>query len=112
MPIEKAIKMIDTYLQEPHSINKEWVKCLLLCKEALEKQLTNGVIVLPCKVGDYLEWDNGISKQVHQIKGFYYEPVLGLRFDLNDISPTVSHGAITRIVPREEVERVLKGGAE
>ena len=37
MTVEKAIRMIDEYLTEPHSINKEWVECLLLCREALEK---------------------------------------------------------------------------
>lgn len=35
MTTEKAIKMIDEYLEEPNSIDKEWVVCLRLCERAL-----------------------------------------------------------------------------
>lgn len=35
MTTEKAIKMIDEYLEEPNSIDKEWIECLRLCKQAL-----------------------------------------------------------------------------
>ena len=35
MTKEKAIRMIDEYLTEPHSVNKEWVECLTLCKQAV-----------------------------------------------------------------------------
>ena len=35
MTTEKAILMIDEYLEEPNSINKEWVECMRLCKQAL-----------------------------------------------------------------------------
>lgn len=35
---EKAIRMIDEYLTEPHSVNREWVECLRLCRQALERQ--------------------------------------------------------------------------
>ena len=31
----KAVSMIDEYLEEPNSINKEWVECMRLCKQAL-----------------------------------------------------------------------------
>lgn len=74
------------------------------CSEYKDSEL---VVVLPCKVGDYLEWDSGVSKQLHQIQAFYYEPIYGLRFDLSVISPIVSHEAITRIVPKEEAEQAL-----
>lgn len=37
MTDEKVIQMIDEYLQEPHSINKEWVEALQICKQALLK---------------------------------------------------------------------------
>ena len=84
--------------------------------------LENGVIVPPCKVGDYIEWDGGLSKRLHQIIAFYYEPEYGLRFDLGHITPIVSHEAIIRIVPKEEAEQALgklqasyeqvKGGTE
>ena len=39
MTTEKAIKMIDEYLLEPNSIHKDWVECLRLCRQALEKQI-------------------------------------------------------------------------
>lgn len=39
MTIDKAIEMIDEYLLEPNSINREWVECLRMCKSAL---LENG----------------------------------------------------------------------
>ena len=35
MTTEKSIEMIDEYLLEPNNINKEWVECLQLCKQAL-----------------------------------------------------------------------------
>lgn len=35
MTIEKAIEMIEEYLLEPNNINKEWVECLQMCKQAL-----------------------------------------------------------------------------
>ena len=42
MTIEKAIKMITEYIAEPNYVNKEWVECLLLCKNILqEKQKKN-----------------------------------------------------------------------
>lgn len=68
----------------------------------------------PCMVGDYVEWDNGIgaNKRLHQIKGFYYEPENGLRYDLGVVCPVITHQAITRIVPREEAEKALRGGDE
>ena len=35
MTNEKIIQMIDEYLEEPHSINKDWVEALQTCKQAL-----------------------------------------------------------------------------
>ena len=35
MTTEKAIAMIDEYIQEPNNISKEWVAVLEMCKEAL-----------------------------------------------------------------------------
>ena len=37
--------------------------------------LANGVYVLPCKIGDYIEWDTGLEKQLHQVRGFLYRPI-------------------------------------
>ena len=35
MSNEKIIQMIDEYLEEPHSINKDWVEALQTCRQAL-----------------------------------------------------------------------------
>lgn len=39
MTPEKAIEMIDEYLQEPNSIRADWVEALKLCREALRKEV-------------------------------------------------------------------------
>lgn len=44
MTVNKAIEMIDEYLTEPHSVNREWVECLTLCKDAVEKQMSKKII--------------------------------------------------------------------
>ena len=71
------------------------------------------VIELPCKVGDYIEWDKGggIGKTLYQVKGFlYYENSLRYVFDF--FEPVVTHQAITGILTREEAEQRLKGGKQ
>lgn len=71
------------------------------------------VIELPCKVGDYIEWDKGggIGKTLYQVKGFlYYENSLRYVFDF--FEPVVTHQAITGILTREEAEQKLKGGKQ
>ena len=35
MTKQKAIKMIDEYLSEPNSIDKEWIECMEFCKKAI-----------------------------------------------------------------------------
>ena len=66
-------------------------------------------IELPCKVGDYLEWDDGDGVL------FYYE-VLGFRFNMigeisrfitKDLQPIISHSSIKRILTKEEAEQAL-----
>lgn len=74
--------------------------------------LENGVIVLPCKIGDYIEWDNGISKHLWQVKGFCIDSRVGLRYELDICQPMVTHHAIKRIIPREEAQAKLKEGGE
>ena len=37
MDKEKSIEMIDEYLLEPNNINKEWVECLQMCRQALSE---------------------------------------------------------------------------
>lgn len=40
---EKAIGMIDEYLQEPNSISADWVEALKLCRDALRKEVRPSV---------------------------------------------------------------------
>ena len=76
--------------------------------------LANGVIVPPCKVGDYVEWDNGISLHLYPVKGFVFDTnaILDFRIDLGFFQPIVGHRAIKRILTREEAEAKLKEGGK
>ena len=72
--------------------------------------LAEGVFVPPCKIGDFIEWDTGVSVTYHEIKGFVYNPEdNGLRFVLDICTPTMKCLAVKRILTREEVEQALKG---
>ena len=79
---------------------------------AADYLIANGVIVPPCKVGDYVLWDCGLkgSKlQLKQVIGFYYKPTnLGLRFILEDCEPIINHSGIVSILTKEEAEEKLK----
>ena len=74
--------------------------------------LANGVIVPPCKVGDYVLWDNGLKEselQMKEVKGIYYDSTnLGMRYILEDFQPIVNHSAIKGILTKEEAEEKLK----
>ena len=71
--------------------------------------LANGVIVPPCKVGDYVLWNNGIETQKKEVINFYYDPSnLGLRYVFRDFAPVVNHTAIVGIITKEEAEQALK----
>ena len=37
MNYQKYIDLIDSYIEEPNNINSEWVECLLVCRELLQK---------------------------------------------------------------------------
>jgi hypothetical protein len=79
-------------------------------EEIADYLLANGVYVLPCKIGDYIEWDTGFEKQLHQIRGFYLDQHRMLRFSCKDFAPIVGHCNILRTIPREEAEAKLKEG--
>ena len=74
--------------------------------------LANGVIVPPCKVGDYVLWDNGLKEselQMKEVKGIYYDSTnLGMRYILEDFQPIVNHSAIKGILTKKEAEAKLK----
>ena len=77
---------------------------------AADYLLANGVIVPPCKVGDYVLWDNGLSHNtLKRVNGFYYHSNdKGLRFILDDCSPIVNISNIIKILTKEEAEEKLK----
>ena len=74
--------------------------------------LANGVIAPPCKVGDYVLWNNGLKDsktKLIEVKGFYYNSNdFGLRYILVIGQPIISHSGIVGIVPKEEAEEKLK----
>ena len=104
---KRLVELTNKHLREELGMN--------LHTDILEKfadhLLGNGIVVLPCKVGDYIEWDNGIEPRLHRVEGFYYntQEAFPLRYDLGIIQPIIEHHAIKRIVPREEAEKMLKG---
>ena len=66
-------------------------------------------IELPCKVGDYLEWDDGDGVPLYfEVLGFRFN-MLGeiSRFITKDLQPIISHSSIKRILTKEEAEQVL-----
>lgn len=69
-------------------------------------------IKLPCKVGDYVLWDNGLvgsERVMKEVKGFYYDSSgLGLRYILEDCTPTVNFCAIVGILTKEKAEAELE----
>ena len=84
-------------------------------EELADHLLTNGVIVPPCKVGDYVEWETGLQLRLYRVNGFIYHTnnsVYPLRYDLDDIQPIITHCAIKRILTKEEAEAALKGGVQ
>ena len=80
--------------------------------EVADYLLANGVIVPPCKVGDYVLWDNGLKEselQMKEVKGIYYDSTnLGMRYILEDSQPIVNHSAIKGILTKEQAEEKLK----
>ena len=91
----------------------EGIKCAdCESKSIADYLLANGVIVPPCKVGDYVLWDNGLKdskRQIKQVIGFHYDSYdLGLRFILEDCSPTVNFPSVVGILTKEEAEQKLK----
>ena len=84
-----------------------------LADDIADYLIENGVVVPPCKVGDYVKWNNGLEIQLKEVFGFHYIPTdYGLRFILKDCSPIIKHDAIEGILTKEEAEQKLKGGVD
>ena len=81
--------------------------------------IENGVVILPCRSGDYVKWDNGIDYKLKEVKGFVFnnspEKHLRQRLILEDCQPIFSHEGILGYMPKAEAEQKLKemrGGKE
>ena len=67
-------------------------------------------IELPCKVGDYLERDDGDGVPLYfEVLGFRFN-MLGeiSRFVTKNMQPIISHRSIKRILTKEEAEKALE----
>ena len=84
---------------DPNDSNKKTTCCSF--------KLKSRYIELPCAVGDYVEWDNGLIKTLYCVRGYMCDDA-GFRFILNDFSPVINHRNITRTLTKEEAEKALE----
>ena len=76
-------------------------------KDLLSAERDGRCVVLPVgKIGDIVEWDSGVCKELFLIRGIviYCD---GTRYDLGEFMPVVTDEHICRIIPRAEAEKVL-----
>lgn len=70
--------------------------------------LANGVIVPPCKVGDFIKWKTRTDIKLYRVNGFYYDPDdRGLRYIIDLCTPVIDNDNIVGIVTKEEHEKAL-----
>ena len=114
---DRLIELIanaDTYdSYECKLCTKEDTYCIRCGAEKLtDYLLANGVIVLPCKFGDYILWDNGLKDsklKMLEVKGFCYNTAdLGLRYILEDCQPIISHSGIVGVVSNYDIVKALE----
>ena len=70
------------------------------------------LVTLPVgKIGDIVEWDGGVCKELFLIRGIviYCD---GTRYDLGEFMPVVTNEHICRIIPRAEAEKALEAQDE
>ena len=76
-------------------------------KDLLAAEKDGRCVVLPVgKIGDIVEWDSGVCKELFLIRGIviYCD---GTRYDLGEFMPVVTDEHICCIIPRAEAEKVL-----
>lgn len=104
---EKITEILKAYTKK-HNISASSV----ILEEYAEELLANGVIVPPCKVGDYILWNNGFKDskdRLVEVKGFYYDSTdYGLRYICDLGQPIINHSGIVCIVQKEKAEEKLK----
>ena len=75
--------------------------------ELMHAERDGRCVVLPTgKIGDVVEWDSGVCKELFQIRGIvtYAD---GTRYDLGEFMPFADDEHICRIIPRAEAEKAL-----
>ena len=104
---QKITDILKAYTKK-HNISASSV----ILEEYAEELVRQGVIVPPCKVGDYILWSNGLKDskpQMKEVKGFYYDSNdFGLRYILEGCQPIINHSGIVGILTKEEAEAKLK----
>ena len=66
------------------------------------------LVTLPTgKIGDVVEWDSGVCKELFQIRGIVVYSD-GTRYDLGEFMPFANNEHICRIIPRAEAEKALR----
>ena len=81
-------------------------------KERTHAEKDGRLVVLPVgKIGDIVEWDSGVCKELFLIRGIviYCD---GTRYDLGEFMPVVTDEHIFRIIPRAEAEKALEKEAQ
>ena len=76
-------------------------------KDLLAAEKDGRLVTLPVgKIGDVVEWDGGVCKELFLIRGIviYCD---GTRYDLGEFMPVATDEHICRIIPRAEAEKVL-----
>lgn len=77
-------------------------------KDNADYLLAKGVIVPPCKVGDFVEWKTKEGTKLYRVNGFYYDPNdRGLRYLIDLCTPIIDNDNIVRIITKEEHEKSL-----
>jgi hypothetical protein len=77
MKLPQYILMIDNYLEEPNSINKDWVECLMFCRKLLKEEQENPKhLTLKEKMTKYKKqtgYDEYTPEDIDQSKPDYVE---------------------------------------
>ena len=76
--------------------------------ELMHEKQDGRLVTLPTvKIGDVVEWDSGVCKELFQIRGIvtYTD---GTRYDLGEFMPFADDEHICRIIPRDEAEAELR----
>ena len=97
-----------------YDVSKRWTDLgdYYHIRDLMDAERDGRLVTLPDgKIGDIVEWDSGVCKELFLIRGIviYCD---GTRYDLGEFMPVADDEHICRIIPRAEAEAALKGEAE